>query len=139
MRRLIVCAVLLAGLAGQPASAEETLYQQVGGQDGIDRIVKGAVALYVSDERIKGDFDNINLDRLRKKLAEQLCQITNGPCVYRGRPMKASHAGLELTQAKFNAVAEDFQTAMEQAGIPYRTQNRVMALLAPMERDIVTR
>ena len=53
--------------------------------------------------------------------------------------MAASHKGLHLNQAKFNAVAEDLQTAMEQAGIPYWTQNRLMALLAPMQRDIVTR
>jgi len=43
-----------------------------------------------------------------------------------------------VTRAKFNAVAEDLQTAMERTGLPYWTQNRLMALLAPMQRDIVT-
>ena len=53
--------------------------------------------------------------------------------------MAAAHQGLDLSRAKFNAVAEDLQTAMRQIGIPYWTQNRLMALLAPMQRDIVTK
>lgn len=93
----------------------------------------------MTDDRVKVDFDNINLDRLRTRLRDQICQISDGPCVYKGRSMAASHAGLKLNRAKFNAVAEDVQTAMERVGIPYRTQNRLMALLAPMQRDVVTR
>lgn len=139
MIRSIVAVILLAGWLNHPAIAQETLYQQLGGEPGVSRIVKAAVALYVTDDRIKADFDNINLDRLTTRLTEHVCKITNGPCVYHGRSMQASHAGLDLSQAKFNAVAEDFQTAMEQSGIPYRTQNRLMALLAPMQREIVTR
>ena len=122
-----------------PAAAADTLYDQLGGQPGVARIVRNAVELYMTDDRIKADFDNINLDRLRSRLTDQICHLAGGPCVYRGRSMAASHAGLDATQAKFNAVAEDMQTAMEQAGVPYWTQNRLMALLAPMQRDIVTR
>ncbi len=66
-------------------------------------------------------------------------QLADGPCTYRGRPMLAAHAGLETTQAKFNAVAEGMQAAMAQAGVPYWTQNRMMARLAPLQRDIVNR
>lgn len=122
-----------------PAAAADTLYDRLGGQPGVARIVRDAVALWLADNRIKADFDNINPDRLRSRLTDQICQLTSGPCIYRGRSMAASHAGLATTQAKFNAVAEGMQTAMEQAGVPYWTQNRLMALLAPMQRDIVTR
>jgi hemoglobin len=139
MQRSLSVALLLAGWFSQPALAQETLYQQLGGQAGVTSIVQHSFVLYLADDRIKGDLDNINLDRLKARLTEYLCHLTGGPCVYHGRAMKAAHAGLDLTQAKFNALAEDLQTAMEQVGIPYRTQNRMMALLAPMQRDIVTR
>ncbi len=139
MRRLLLPALLLAAWSGRPALADETLYQSLGGQAGVVHIVNESVALLLADDRVKDDFDNINLDRLRSRLTDQICQLAGGPCVYKGRSMKASHAGLDLTQAKFNAVAEDVQTAMEHVGISYRTQNRLMALLAPMQRDVVTR
>ena len=126
------------GIAGVRAETP-TLYANLGGKDGVARIVNEAVALWVTDARVKADFDNTNLDRLKVRLADQLCQLAHGPCAYHGRPMQVAHKGLAVTQARFNAVAEDLQTAMRHAGIPYWTQNRLMALLAPMQRDIVTR
>ena len=53
--------------------------------------------------------------------------------------MKNAHAGMNVTNAQFNALAEDLYLALEQNGVPYKTQNAIMALPAPMQRDIVTR
>lgn len=140
--RALLLAMVVVG-AGAPlrpsAAAGTTLFADLGGTGGIDRIVDGAVALFLADDRIKLDFDNINPDRLRLRLKSKLCQVADGPCHYKGRTMEASHGGLAVTQAKFNAVAEDLQTAMERAGVGYWTQNRLMARLAPMQRLIVTR
>ena len=134
---LLLAAVTTA--AAMPARAADALYDRLGGQGGVALIARNAVVIYTTDPRIRADFDNINPDRLRSRLADYLCQLADGPCTYRGRPMLAAHAGLETTQAKFNAVAEGMQTAMAQAGIPYWTQNRMMARLAPLQRDIVNR
>lgn len=139
MARLHLALLMLAVAPAAVPARADTLYDRLGGQAGVAMISRNAVALYTTDARIKADFDNTNLERLRSHLADQLCQLTGGPCIYRGRSMAASHAGLEMTQAKFNAVAEGMQTAMEQAGVSYWTQNRMMALLAPMQRDIVNR
>jgi hemoglobin len=46
---------------------------------------------------------------------------------------------MHLTDADFNAQVEDMQLAMDEVGIPYRTQNRLLARLAPYERDVVTK
>jgi hemoglobin len=136
---IALSAALLALAFCPPAKAEGTLYDRLGQKAGITRIVEATVSIWLADDRVKADFDNINLDRLKSRIADQICQLADGPCAYKGRPMAASHKGLHLNQAKFNAVAEDLQAAMEQAGIGYWTQNRLMALLAPMQRDIVTR
>jgi hemoglobin len=53
--------------------------------------------------------------------------------------MAATHKGLHLHNADFNAVVEDLQKAMDALSIPFPTQNRLLARLAPMQRDIVTR
>ena len=37
------------------------------------------------------------------------------------------------------ALVEGLQDGMDSAGVPFRTQNRLLVLLAPMKRDIVTR
>jgi len=132
-------ALVLVTSLSTPAVAQETLYHRLGGQSGVARIVEIAHTIILADDRVKADFDNINPDHIKPRLVDPICQLSDGPCVYRGRPMAAAHEGLDLTRAKFNAVAEDLQTAMGQVGIPYWTQNRLMALLAPMQRDIVTK
>jgi hemoglobin len=51
--------------------------------------------------------------------------------------MRTSHAKMKLKTAEFNALAEDLYIALGKAGVAYRQQNKLMALLAPMQRDIV--
>jgi hemoglobin len=51
--------------------------------------------------------------------------------------MKTSHDKMHSTTAMFNALAEDLYIAFEKNGVPYRVQNKVMALLAPMQPEIV--
>ncbi len=116
-----------------------TLFDDFGGRPGIDRIADGIVALYMSDPRLAADFDNINPDRLRSRLGSYLCVIAGGPCVYKGRSMAAAHKGLKIDEARFDAVAEDLEIVMTRDGISNWTQNRLMARLAPLAHQILTR
>jgi hemoglobin len=135
---LLVTAALCAALP-RPVRAGQSLYDQLGAHDGIARITDGALSLYLTDPRLRNDFDNINRSWLQPRFEAFLCQVAGGPCIYKGRSMVASHKGLHISQERFNAVVEDLQAAMDRANIPFRTQNRLLARLAPMEHDIVTR
>ena len=72
-------------------------------------------------------------------LAEQFCQLSGGPCKYSGRDMKTTHEGMNITNAQFNALAEDLQTAMDRQGIASRVQNKLIAKLAPMQHEVVSK
>ncbi len=137
---LLTASLGLSSLALPQAHARDgTLYDQLGGHDAVARIADGAMTLYFSDPRLSGDFDNINRAWLQPRFASFICHVAGGPCAYKGRSMAASHRGLHITEARFLAVVEDLETAMNDAGVPFRVQNRLLARLAPMERDIVTR
>ena len=90
------------------------------------------VLIMESDDRINFTFANTDLKKF-----EQLCNITDGGCKYTGRDMYTSHAKLNITNAEFNALAEDLYEAFDRVHVPYRLQNKVVALLAPMQRDVV--
>src|SRR6185437_16068943 len=132
-----VIALVLAG-AKPSRAGDQTLYDEMGGKDGLTKIVNYAMDAYVGDPRISDQFDNINFDWLKGRLILHFCQLTGGPCKYPGRDMYAAHKGLHIDSASFNAVVEDLEGAMDKAGIPFRTQNRLLALLAPMKKKIVT-
>ena len=109
------------------------------GRAGIDRIVDDLVARNVIDPRISDIFKAQDLIRLRRTLKEQFCYILNGGCAYTGRDMKSSHKDLGLQQSDFNALVDNLQRAMQHEKVSYRAQNRLLAKLAPMQRDTVVR
>jgi hemoglobin len=133
----LIAALLL--LAATPAFADDTLYADMGGKDGLDRLVDASVENYLVDPRIKDVFSESNMDRVRAELKDQFCMVAGGPCAYTGHSMEAAHRGLHLTNANFNALVEDLQDAMDKQGIAFAVQNRFIARLAPMQHQVVSR
>ncbi|MFZ6645847.1 group I truncated hemoglobin [Undibacterium sp. TJN25] len=118
-------------------SASDRLYQSLGAEQGIGNIVDDLVVLILQDERIKEQFKETNMKNLAKLLKEQFCVLSGGRCKYTGDDMKLVHGKMGVTDLQFNALVEDLQTALDKNNVPSATQNKLIALLAPMHRDIV--
>ena len=125
--------------AGAAPFEGTAMYEAFHGEAGVSRIVDDLVARNVADPRIAGIFAASDLVRLRRTLKEQFCYILGGGCAYTGREMASSHATMGVQSADMGALVENLQTAMSAEHIPYATQNRFLAKLAPMKRDVVTR
>lgn len=134
-------ALACAGLLAMPplALADDSTFQGLGGKPGIKKVVSTLIALVLADPRIKDSFQDIDMKNLAMRLEEQFCELSGGPCKYGGKDMQEIHDGLNITNAQFNALAEDLQIAMEREGVPARFQNKLVAKLAPMQRAIVTK
>ena len=137
----IAAITLLSGAASfaQTTPANDALYQELGGKAGIGKIVEDFLPIVLADARIKDSFKDTDIERLAAMLAEQFCELSGGPCKYSGKDMKSAHEDMKITNAQFNALAEDLQLAMEKNNIPSRAQNKLIAKLAPMQRTVVTR
>lgn len=121
-----------------PLAPAAGLYQAFGEQAGIRSLMDDFVLRLRADARIGAQFKETNLDNLAKQLSDQLCQLSGGPCVYKGVDMKTAHADMDVTHAHFNALVEVLQQTMAARSIPFQRQNQMLALLAPMHRDMVT-
>jgi hemoglobin len=53
--------------------------------------------------------------------------------------MKKSHENLKIGSADFNRLVEVLQDTLDARGVPFATQRELLARLAPMHRDIITR
>lgn len=137
MKRLAMLCLLLACAA--PVLANDEVYRGLGQQQGIDQVVETFVTLLQADTRVGHSFDEADIPHLKEKLAEQFCVLAGGPCRYTGKEMATIHDGLDITSAQFLALVDDLQIAMTQHGIDSRIQNKLLADLAPMQRDVVTR
>ena len=153
-KTLIALAVSLGGLLAAPAFAQTAaaqaaattaapaapagLYQALGEKPGITRLMDDFVNRVVKDPRIGGHFKDVKPAALKESLTDQICQLSGGPCKYEGADMKSAHADMDINKGHFNALVEVLQTAMDAQGIPFAQQNRLLALLAPMHRDVIT-
>ncbi len=137
--RLVVASLILASaaLAAGNARADDTLFQQLGGKPGIATFTNTFVQRISEDPRIKDFFADTDLQRLSLLLSEQFCDLSGGPCQYKGRDMREAHRNMGVRSAHFNALAENLQIAMEQHGVPSRAALKLVALLAPMHGDVV--
>ena len=139
MRLAVLCLPLLLAACAQQAPRDDGLYHALGEEPGIVRIVEGMLLGSARDPRIARHFLDIDIERLREKLLEQLCFESGGPCVYTGDSMEESHKGMRLTPSDFNALVEHLQDAMEAEGVPTPAQNRLLARLAPMRGQVIDR
>ena len=121
------------------ARADKTLYESMGGESVLRIAVDHFADNVQTDDRINFTFAEADILKFKRLIFEQLCNLSGGPCKYTGRDMRTAHAKLSINNAEFNALAEDLYLALDQAGVPYRLQNKLMALLAPMQHQIVTR
>lgn len=135
----MICAVMSIALSAHADSKGDTLYDDLGGQDHIAIFTRDFVNIVSSDPRIRKYFDDANLPRLSVLLTQEFSFLAGGPVTYTGHTMKETHQGMGLHRADFNALVEDLQLAMDHANVPFFTQNRLLARLAPLEREIVTK
>jgi hemoglobin len=126
-----------AAASAPAATVDSSLYVALGGQPGLVKLVDDFVPRLAADPRIGEFFKHSNLPHLEEMLVQQFCQVSGGGCAYTGIPMKLAHQDMDIAKGDFNALVEVLQASMDAQGIPFPTQNRLLARLAPMHRDIV--
>ena len=126
-----------ANLGNTPMEGTET-FIAFGGKEGLVKIMDDFMIGLVADPRTKPFFDNNKQAFIKAMLVEQMCELMNGGCKYPGRDMATSHANMKVNREAFNALVEQFQYAMDKHNVPFSAQNKLLAKLAPMYRQIET-
>jgi hemoglobin len=62
---------------------------------------------------------------------------TGGPCVYTGRTMKASHAGLGITGAEWQAAVNHLVASLDKFKVPMKEKDELLAIASSLKADIV--
>ena len=113
------------------------LYQAFGGKDGLTALMDEAMTRWLANPRTRPFFANADQARIKDLLVQQFCVVLHGPCTYDGRTMAEAHRGMNVSEGSFYALVEELQIAMNHRHIGFNAQNRLIAALAPMHRDII--
>jgi hemoglobin len=125
-----------ANAGAQPLS-DPAILAAFHGREGIQRIADRTIDLALADPQLGPIFQPFDMVRLRRTLNEHFCYLLGGGCTYTGRDMATSHAGMGVQTRDFNLLVRHLRTAMEEEDVPFAMQNRFLAVLAPMHRDVV--
>ena len=135
MRSLLLCFSWLLSAAAIAGSA--TLYSRLGGEEGVHAIAATLIDRVAADPKHGRSFKDTNLERIKTLLAEQICELSGGPCKYSGDPMREVHAGHHISQADFYDMVATLRDVLKERHVESGATNELLRLLAPMKRDIV--
>jgi len=80
--------LLLLAFSAEAHAAKATLFESMGGEGVLRTAVDRFAELVVADDRINFTFADADMNKFRKLLYEQLCELSGGPCRYN----RAGHA-----------------------------------------------
>ncbi len=122
-----------------PQSAE-SLYKRLGGYDAIAAVTDDFIGRLAKDQELSRFLVGLSADskkRLRQLVVDQLCEATGGPCIYIGRTMKASHAGLGVTESDWQATVKHLVATLDKFKVPQKEQEELLAIASSLKKDIV--
>jgi hemoglobin len=127
----------------QPPTNYPNLWQRLGSDAGVRRIVDDFVAQAGADPKVdftrggKFKFDDAKAAHLKKELIDFISQATGGPYAYTGKSMKAAHQGMGITNAQFDASLADLRTALQRNGVAPADIDMVLRAAEATRNDIV--
>ena len=136
-KHLLLVAALAAGPALAQPAPNDALYQQLGGQPGLVRLMDDFMARLIADPRMNPFFKDTDQKHIKEELVIQFCEVSGGPCKRKGPDMKKAHESMDINKSNFNALVEVLQHSMDAQNIAFSAQNKLLAKLAPMHRDII--
>ena len=144
LKSVLAAAVLTAALAGaaraQEGTMKKSLYDRLGGYNAIAAVVDDFVGRLVADKQFERFFAGHSTDskkRIRQHIVDQFCAAAGGPCVYTGRTMKDSHAGLGISEAEWDAAAKHLVATLDKFKVGEQEKKDLLAFVTSLKADIV--
>ena len=142
---LLVCLVFggcasTAAAQTQASGTSSTLYKRLGGYDAIAAVTDDFIGRLAADKQLARFLVGLGADsqkKLRQHVVDQLCEATGGPCIYTGRSMKTSHAGLGITESDWQSTVNHLVATLDKFKVPEKEKGELLAIASSLKPDIV--
>jgi hemoglobin len=116
----------------------KTLYERLGGADGIARLVDDAVDAHLNNPIVKTRFENAeDIEHAKRMSVEFFCAGSGGPESYTGRDMLTTHKGMNISEQEFMEVVDDILGAMDKNQLGDEEKKDVLAVLYSLKGEII--
>jgi hemoglobin len=114
-----------------------SLYERLGGSDGITRIVDDLVDRHAANAVLGPRFKGRDLPKLKRLATQFFCMGAGGPQRYEGRDMRTAHAGMNVSEQELVATIDDAVDALKANGVGPTEINEVVAILWSLKSDVL--
>jgi hemoglobin len=122
--------------------ATTTLYERLGEEKGITKLVDDVVDYHMHNPVIKARYLPLkenpeHLARIRQHTINFFCAGSGGSQAYGGKGMVGAHTGMNVSEQEFIAVIDDVMEAMDKNNYGATEKKDVLAILYSLKADII--
>lgn len=114
-----------------------TLYDRLGGTDGIRRIVDTLVDNHSKNPVVSARFAGSDIKHLKQMAGDFFITGSGGPEIYAGKDMASAHRHMNISGDEFVAILDDAVNALKANDVGQREQEEVLYILYSLKGQVV--
>lgn len=141
---------------GEKAPGKVSLFERLGGEAGIAKIIDDFLPRAMQDPRVNWNRSGVkggnffhhtsekwnatpqNVATLKKHMVEFFELATGGPAHYTGRDIQSAHANMKISNPEFDAAVGDLKASLDRLQVPNQEQKELLAIVESTRPQIVT-
>jgi hemoglobin len=117
---------------------EQTLYEKVGGEEAISKVVDYFYSeLVLKDDTVSHFFKETDMEKQRLHQSKFISFALGGPKQYSGQSMAKAHQGMNLQPEHFNAIVKHLHDALAHFGVNETDIDTALTKVASLRDDIL--
>ncbi len=119
--------------------AESTLYERLGGREGIRAVVDDFYDRLLADDDLGPFFADADVSTLRRTQTAFLCEAAGGPETYDAAPVREAHLHVPFTPEHIERAVELLRVSLDEFDVPEDDADAVVQAVAQYESDLLAR
>jgi hemoglobin len=118
----------------------KSLYERLGGEDGVSRLVDRIVDLHLQNDLIKtrwSKLDEAQIAHTRAMAKQFFTAGSGGPGGYAGKSMPETHKGMNINAEEYLAVIDDMVQALTELDHPQSVRDEVVGIAYSLKGEIM--
>lgn len=130
--------------AQTPPPETTTLFERLGGTEGITAIVDDVIEAHMNNPAINARFKPYQdqperFAEIRQHTIEFFSAGSGGPVEYKGKSMSATHQGMNISAVEYMHVIDDIMGVLKKHHIDDESQKDVLAILWSLKETIISK
>jgi len=142
---LFALACITGMISAQSAPPESsTLFERLGGTDGITAIVDDVIEAHMNNPAINARFmpyqdQPERFAKIRQHTIDFFSAGSGGPVEYKGRDMMTTHQGMNISAAEYMNVMDDIMGVLDKHQIDEESKKDVLAILWSLKEMVMSK